>query len=41
MHGRDFDGVIFEQAVMEADVELGEVVTEEKEYIKDKVRTRR
>ena len=41
MYGKDFDEVTFEQAVMKADVELGDGATEEKDYIKDKVRARR
>lgn len=41
MYGRDFDGVTFQQAVMKADIELGDGATEEKDYIKDKDRLRR
>ena len=41
MYGRDFDGVMFEQAVMKTDVELVDDATEEKDYVKDKERLRR
>lgn len=41
MYGRNFDRVTFEQAVMKADIELGDGATEEKDYIKDKEKLRR
>lgn len=40
MYGRDFDGVMLEQAIVKADEELGDGATEEKVYIREKEKIR-